>query len=61
LFRLAVAQGTVVAPGEIFSTDPAARRCVRINAGNPLTPERRAALKGLAELARVAGTARRAS
>jgi len=53
LFRLAVAQGTVVAPGEIFSTDPTARRCVRINAGNPLTPERRAALKGLAELARV--------
>ncbi|HZZ86497.1 MAG TPA: PLP-dependent aminotransferase family protein [Anaeromyxobacteraceae bacterium] len=55
LFRLAVAQGTVVAPGEIFSTDPAARGCVRINAGNPLTPERRAALKGLAELARVTG------
>ena len=53
LFRLAMAQGTVVAPGEIFPTEPAARRCVRINAGNPLTPERRAALKGLAELGRV--------
>lgn len=54
LFRLAVAQGTVVAPGEIFSTEPAARRCVRINAGHPLTPERRAALRGLAKLARTA-------
>jgi DNA-binding transcriptional MocR family regulator len=58
VFRLAVAQGTVVAPGEIFSTEPAARRCVRINAGNPLTPERRTALKGLAELARVTGGGR---
>jgi DNA-binding transcriptional MocR family regulator len=57
LFRLAVAQGTVVAPGEIFSTDPESRRCVRINAGNPLTPERRRALKDLAELARVARAA----
>jgi DNA-binding transcriptional MocR family regulator len=54
LFRLALARGTVVAPGEIFSTDPESRRCVRINAGNPLTPERRKALKDLAELARVA-------
>jgi DNA-binding transcriptional MocR family regulator len=59
LFRLAVAQGTVVAPGELFSTDPAARRYVRINAGNPLTSERRAALKGVAELARVTRAARR--
>jgi DNA-binding transcriptional MocR family regulator len=54
LFRLALTRGTVVAPGEIFSMDRESRRCVRINAGNPLTPERRRALKDVAELARVA-------
>ena len=50
LHGLAVAQGLAFVPGELFSASGMYRNCLRLNCGNPHTPEIEDAVRRLGQL-----------
>ena len=50
LHELAVAQGLAFVPGELFSASGMYRNCLRLNCGNPHTPEIEDAVRRLGQL-----------
>lgn len=59
LHARAIAEGIAFVPGELFSASGMYRNCLRLNCGNPMTPEIEDAVKRLGKLIRPAGRQQR--